>query len=444
MVQFEFAQIAKWLGCEGAFSGMITGFKQDSRGVVAGDLFFAVKGDKVDGHSYLEEVAAKGAIGAVVTKDFQGDAYGLTLFCVDDVIEALHKLAQIVHEMRKVRVIGVTGSVGKTTTKEFIATLLQGKFRVGKTPGNANSQVGVPLSILNSEGDEEVFVMEMGMSLPHEIEKLIAIAPPEIAIITKIALAHAAFFPDGIEGIAAAKTEILTHPSLRLGILNQQVTQFAAAQNKTCPKIVYAVEGEKTDSEFVLCREGAHFYVLEKGERTADFSLPFYASHLCENFIGAAAIARMMGMEWSEIIPQAQKLKTYMRRFETIEKNGIVFINDSYNANVTSMRAALMNLPAPCPGKKRIAVLGAMKELGPFTEQSHREVAQIALSHIDHLLCLGEECATMVELFQRENRPVEQFFDLDSIKQRVYELAKEGDIVLLKGANSKRLWQVLE
>lgn len=444
MAELELKQIGQWLECEVPGAGSARGFRQDSRSVVPGDLFFAHKGEKVDGHSYLEEVSAKGAIAAVVSKEYRGKDFGLILLRVDSVILALQQLATIVHQRRQVRVVGVTGSVGKTTTKEFIATLLEGKFRVAKTPGNANSQVSVPLSILNSPGDEEVFVMEMGMSLPHEIEKLIAIAPPEISLITKIALAHVAFFPEGLEGIAAAKAEILSHSATRLGILNHQVCQFSSAQRGNCAKLTYALGTENPECDFVLLREGERFWGREKGSNSPSFALPFSADHLCENFIGAAAVARAMGMSWEEIIAQALKLTPFMRRFERVEREGIVFINDSYNASVISMKAALTNLPVPAAGKKRIGVLGAMKELGPFTEQCHAEVAETALLHIDHLLCLGEECITMVERFQQVGKPVEHFLDLATIKRRVFEIAEKGDVVLVKGANSKRMWQILE
>jgi UDP-N-acetylmuramoyl-tripeptide--D-alanyl-D-alanine ligase len=444
MATFELRQLTKWLGQPETRSEIVRGFKQNSQEILPGDLFFALKGEKVNGHDYLAEVAAKGGVGALVSKDYQGKEFGLILIRVEDVTQAMHQLAKTLHSIRKTRVIGVTGSVGKTTTKEFIATLLAGRFRVAKTPGNANSQVGVPLSILNAEGDEEVFVMEMGMSLRHEIEKLVAIAPPEIAIITKIALAHAAFFPDGIEGIAAAKTEILSHPATRLGILNHQVAGFSAAQEKNCLKMTYGLQEEAPESDIILCRENTHFYVREKSERTSSFTLPFTANHLCENFLGAAVVARQMGMEWPEIVLQAQKLTPFKRRFEQVEKQGIIFINDSYNANVTSMKAALTNLPQPSSGKKRIAVLGAMKELGHFTEQSHLEVAHIALSQVDHLLCFGEECITMVEVFQKEGKPAEFFETFSDLKSRVFEVATAGDVVLLKGSNSKRLWQILE
>ncbi|MBI2809845.1 MAG: UDP-N-acetylmuramoyl-tripeptide--D-alanyl-D-alanine ligase, partial [Candidatus Melainabacteria bacterium] len=419
MAEFDFSQVVKWLGCSNQVSGKVRGFKQNSLEVVPGDLFFAMKGETVDGHAYLKGVAVQGAVGAVVSNAYDGDNFGLELLRVQDVRDSLQNLARIVHSMRKVRVVAVTGSVGKTTTKEFVATLLEGKFHVAKTPGNANSQVGVPLSILNSAGDEEVFVMEMGMSAPHEIERLVAVAPPEVALITKIALAHAAFFPEGIHGIAGAKAEILSHPNTRIGILNAQVAEFPVArQTGLCRKMTYGFE----NSDFVLVPEGEGFFIREGMDRSPVFTLPFTASHLCENFLGAAAVARAMGMQWEEILPQAQKLKSFKRRFERVEHAGIVFINDSYNANLTSMTAALTNLPAPNGGGKTIAVLGAMKELGEHTEQCHYEVAKIALSHVDYLLCLGEECVTMVDLFQKEGKPVEHFLDLDTIKQRVFEL----------------------
>jgi UDP-N-acetylmuramyl pentapeptide synthase len=259
MAECEFAQVVKWMGCDVGVFGKVHGFKQDSREVVPGDLFFALKGERVDGHAYLEEVAAKGAVGAIVDEEYKGKEFGLVLVRVKSVISSLHELAKAIQATRRARVIGVTGSVGKTTTKEFIATLLEAKYRVGKTPGNANSQVGVPLSILNSAGDEDVFVMEMGMSLPHEIEKLIDIAPPEVAIITKIALAHAAFFPDGLEGIAAAKMEILSHPSTRLGILNHQASGFCCAGSGGWQKMVYGLAPRR---EWFLCKREGRAHAL--------------------------------------------------------------------------------------------------------------------------------------------------------------------------------------
>ncbi len=131
-------------------------------------------------------------------------------------------------------------------------------------------------------------------------------------------------------------------------------------------------------------------------------------------------------------------------RFERVEKQGIVFIDDSYNANAASMKAALTHLPAPKEGGKRIAVLGAMRELGSYSEACHQEVAEVALEHVDHLLCIGEECSGMVDFFGRKEKPAEHFFQLESLRDRVFEIAREGDVVLLKGSNSNQLWRVLQ
>ncbi len=445
MNTYDLFHIEKWLQRSVARNGPIRSFQHDSRLVQAGDLFFALKGEKVDGHAYLKDVAARGALAAVVSKEYQGGSFGLELFAVDDVIESLHLLAKEAFRLRKTRVIGVTGSVGKTTTKEFTALLLEGQFVVGKTPGNANSKVGMPLSILNSRGDEEVFVMEMGMSASGEIERLIEIATPEIALVTKVALAHAAFFPDGLEGISRAKAEILSHPRTRLGVVNAQALGFEPMQTTgTCQKLSYGLKEEFPEADFVLEKIGTSYQVIENGKRSPLFQLPFVATHLSENFLGAAAVCRSMGMGWDPIIAQAQKLRVYKNRFELVEIDGITFLNDSYNANETSMRAALRNLPTPQSGGKTIAVLGSMRELGRFCETSHRQVAETAVDVVDHLICLGNECKPMIDYFQEQNKSVEWMNSLSEVRSRVFSLAKPGDVVLLKGSNSHQLWKVLE
>lgn len=446
--RYALSQIAEWLSQddrEGRKCEPIRAFEQDSRLIGPGDLFFAVKGEKVDGHLFLKDVAERGAVGAVVSAGYRGEDFGLRLFPVDDVIAALHLLAKEALGLREVRIVAVTGSVGKTTTKEFLATLLEGRFAVAKTPGNANSKVGLPLSILNSAGNEEVFVMEMGMSASHEIERLVAMAPPEIALVTKVALSHAAFFPDGLEGIARAKAEIFSHPKTRLGIVNAQAAQFKVMdQTGSCEKMAYGLKEEFPDADYVLESDGGNYQIVSAKERSPWFSLPFQACHLREDFLGAAVVCREMGMSWEEIISQAQKLKVYKNRFEQREVGGIAFLNDSYNANAVSMKAALQNLPMPSPGGKRIAVLGSMRELGPFCVPCHREVAEAAIDRIDHLICLGKECGPIVEYFQEKGRPVEWLESLSEVRSRVFDLAQTGDVVLLKGSNSHQLWKVID
>ena len=322
----------------------IRGFAFDSRLVFPGFVFFALKGEHSDGHDFLREVALKGAICAVVSRSFLEEIPGLYLIRVDNVVSSLQKLAKRRMSLEKLRCIAITGSVGKTTTKEFLATLLEGAFRVRKTPGNANSQLGLPLCILNMEKNGEVFVAEMGMSFHGEIKSLLEMVPPEIVIMTKIALAHAVYFPGGLEEIAEAKSEILLHPHTKKAFINLQARQFQAFQKQEGPEKVFY------GSAAGLHREVDLFFYEGRS-----FSLPFTADHLIENFLGAALVAREFGMEWDAIFSQAMKLVPYKGRFEQLEKQGITYINDAYNANPESVKAALQNLPKPQEGKKVVA-----------------------------------------------------------------------------------------
>lgn len=439
------SELAALLNAPCSEEGIIEGFAVDSRSLKPSDVFFALTGERVDGHRFLRDVAEKQALAAVVSKDFQGESYGLPLLRVDNVLQALQYVAKVVISRRQSKVIAVTGSVGKTTTKEFIATLLGGKFRVVKTPGNSNSQVGIPLSILDSEGDEEIFVMEMGMSQPNELQKLVEIAPPHIAIITKVALAHSEFFPEGIEGIAQAKTEIFSHHKTQLGIVNAQICQFETAlKTGSCPKLVFSIEDTAAEVDFSLRIEKGGMRIKEKGDESPLFMLPFSATHLCENFTCASAVARTLGMTWDEIIERIPLLKVYKRRFEKIERSGVVFINDSYNASPASMGAALTNLPEPREGGRRVAVLGEMKELGKFSEKSHREIGELAFTQVDHLLCLGKGCQPMVDVFSKGGKAVNWFEDLTQLRETLFSFIKTGDVVLIKGSNSNQMWRILD
>lgn len=437
------AQLAYILGCKGDFKEIsIKSFETDSRKIEEGMVFIALKGEKTDGHDYLKEVAEKKALAAIVSNDYQGEDFGLALLRLKDVIATLQSLAQKLLALKKIITIAITGSVGKTTTKEFIATLLEGKYRVAKTFGNANSQVGIPLSILNWDGEGDVFVFEMAMSEPGQIKKLTEIAPPDIAVLTKIGVSHAVFFQDGIEGIAAAKAEIFSHPKTKTAIINGSSAHYNALAKLDKLKITFGLETSGLDYCIRTSLDG--IIIEENGKRSPSFTLPFEATHLLENFAAAVTVARKLGLTWEQISKQAALLKPFKRRFEKIEKDGITYLNDSYNASPESMRAALSNLPKPIYGKKRIAVLGEMKELGTYTESGHKQVAEHALLHIQHLLCYGKGCLPMVDIFKQKNRPVEYFEDFELMKTRLAQLAEKGDVVLVKGSNSNALWRLVE
>lgn len=439
MQMYTCKEIAAYLGIFSPNLTPILGFRQDSRLIEPRDLFFALAGDRVDGHDFLEEAAQKKAVAAVVSKRYTGPSYGLSLLAVEDVMNALRLLAQVIFSKRHTRVVAVTGSVGKTTIKEFIVTLLSAQFTVAKTPGNTNSQIGVPLALLNADRKADIFVIEMGMNQKGQIAKLVSMVPPEIAVITNIGLVHSTYFPEGLETIAQAKAEILSSNETRLAILGSNVGNFSAIKHSLLPKKIY---GLSKGLDFYLQTHGKKFCLIEKTSCSSFFSLPFQAEHLRENFCGAALVAREFGVCWKEIIEQTKQLKTISHRFTIIEKKGIIFVDDSYNASVSSMKAAFKSLPKP--KGKTIAVIGDMKELGKFTATCHLEVAKYALEATDILLCLGKDCSLMVELFIRNKRKAYLYRNFQDLYKAVHTFADRGDVVLIKGANSHQLWRILD
>ena len=391
-------------------------FAIDSRQVRPGGLFFALRGEKVDGHRFLQDVAAKGALGAVVSSLYTGADFGLELLRVEDVQQTLQELAKSSFLKRKERVIGITGSMGKTTTKEFLATILEKKFRVAKTEGSQNTQLTLPLTVLNLQGEYDVLILEMGMSEKGQIARLVDIAPPDLAIVTRIA-------PAGIVGgdlheIAEAKAEIFSHMRTKWGIISSQAAQFESILYAgNVPKWIYGPDGDFSLKEL-------------------EIKLPFEAEHLKENALGAIAAARYLGLSWYEIECGVRELKPYERRFEKIEKDGITFIQDCYNANPDSMSAALKNLPKPQGEGRVIGILGAMADLGRYSAHYHKRVGMVAKEHLDYLFSIGKEAEGFMG--------AEHFSDLAEIKKRLETFLRPGDVVLIKGSNGLKLWEILE
>jgi len=423
-------KVAQILGVECEVDLQVTGYQIDSRNVGPGELFFALKGEKTDGHKYLSDVKMRGAVGAVVSKEYEGDDYGLILLRVEDVVASLQGLAQRFMDECKAQIIGITGSLGKTTTKEFIATLLEGKFKVGKTHMNYNTKLTYPITLLNRVGDEDVLVVEMGMSEPGDIGKLVQIAAPDIAVLTKVAMVHSANFPRGLVDIANGKAEIFSHPRTKKCIFDHAIYEF--------PEAIAAIKGEKVSfsledrtADYFLSSE---YFVDERGVRAFQFDPPYNQAHVLHNFLAAVSVARQMKMEWDEINRQLPKLKLPKMRFELFEKDGVVFVNDAYNANPDSMKAALVSLPQAKEGGKRIAVLGMMAELGSESENMHREVGRFAQKYVDHLLAMGSEASPIYEAFQEVKKPAEQYLHFEMLADRLKELMREGDVVLVKAS----------
>lgn len=442
MLPLPVKQIAKILGCNLSSLKIITKVSIDSRTINLGDLFFALEGNKNNGHHYLEQVSKQGAYAAVVNKSYKGPSFGLDLIFVDNTLTALQDLARYFVDLNKPKIIAITGSVGKTTTKDFVFTLIQEHFNAYKTPGNANSQIGLPLTILNLEKKFDVLVLEMGMSQEKDIQKLIEIAPPDIALISQIALVHAAFF-DSIEGIAKAKSEIFTHKQTSTCIFNLDMPCVDIVYRSLKGKpISYSLKNPQAD--FFIKKSDDEIEVFEKGFQVIKTRWSILGNHNLENFLGAYVVARQLGLSDSELRMRIPYLKLPKKRFELIEKNDILFISDAYNASEKSMIAAFQSLPNPLKGCKKIAVLGDMKELGKFSKEMHENVAIEALKHIDILICLGKDAFVMHEIWQANNRISEFFENKDLLVEKLKVFVQKGDVVLLKGSRAHELDLIVE
>jgi len=438
-------QIAKILNCKEHFPSVpIQGYSIDSRSLKEGELYVALKGERVDGHAYLQAVRQKGALAAIVSSHYQGESYGLHLLRVEDPLYVLQELAKTVLALSSARVVAITGSLGKTSTKEFTKCLLATKYRVFATPGNSNSQVGLPLAILNhTSGDEEILVFEMGMTLPGQIARLVQIAPPEVAVLTTVALVHACNF-DSIEEIARTKGEIFSHPDTRLGILDRDIVSYAEiCRLGTCCKESFSTSSPEADYHLDISRHPVLHAHLESSSIVLN-ELSVLGKHNYHNLLAAIAVARYFNVGWDEINQAISSMVLPEKRLQFVQHKDILFLNDSYNAAEVSVMAALESLPQPQNQGRKIAVLGGMAELGKFSHDCHQRVGEFALNHVEQMYCFGVECLPIYEVWKRAGRPVRLFHHRADLVECLKSHLKPSDVVLLKGSRSKELWKVLD
>ncbi len=420
-----------------------TGYSTDTRTLKKGELYIALKGERVDGHDFLEQAGKQGACAALVSSSYQGGDFGQILLPVPDPLKALQEIARKTLQKHPVRIAAVTGSLGKTTTKEFLKTFLSTKYRVSASPGNSNSQVGIPLAILNhSDGTEDILVLEMGMTHPGQIAGLVDIAPPELALITTAALVHAWNF-DSLEDIMRAKAEILAHPKTKCGIVNYDILKLDDVKKTgTCQKVSFSVVDLHAD--YFMEVKGNTLIVKEKGKTTELGTLDLPGNHNVQNMLTAIAAARYFDLSWEEIKSSIPTLVLPERRLQLVKKNGMVIFNDAYNAAELSVKSALESLPKPEGNGTKIAVLGSMMELGKFSDGCHYRVGEHALKYVEKVFCLGEETRPIYNLWMKEEKHAEIFTDRQSLVYSLKKAVKPNDVILLKGSRSKELWKVVD
>lgn len=444
MTELRLDQTCRMMGgtiLQGAPSQSFQRFNIDSRLTEPGELFFALVSDR-DGHEFIPDAAARGASGAVISLEIKPPNSRFALVSVKNTLTALQELARKVLAEQDARVIGITGSAGKTTTKEFTAALLSKHYRVLKSKGNFNNHIGLPLSLLELHPSHNAVVLEMGMSAPGEIEVLTRISPPDIAVITNVHPVHLEFF-DGIEQIALAKKEILTGMKPEgVAVLNGDNLLLRKIAQEFKGKVLFFGLGEQCPIRArEIRRSGLHglSFQLVYGSERMRIMLPFFAESTLYNFLAAAAVAYIMGVPLPDIPALTAELKPFSHRGEILRlKSNIIVVDDSYNSNPAALESALKSLPKPMSGRK-VAVLGDMLELGPKAIDFHKRAGkQVAACGFDLLITVGPLSKHMAEAARKAGmKPgqVHMYKDGEEAAHKIWLLLDPGDLVLVKGSH---------
>ena len=447
--------IAQW--SDGSLAGgdparTVTRVCTDSRQLQPGDLFIALKGEAFDGHRFVAAAAQAGAAAAMVETAFTGEVppgFGLIhLMRGADPLAGLQALAAHYRASLPLRVIGLTGSSGKTSTKDFLAAVFASRFRVLKTQGNFNNHIGVPLTLLEASAEDEIGIVEMGMNHPGEIPPLAAMAQAESAVITNIGTAHIEFLGSR-EGIAQEKGHLAeTLPTNGYLILKADDDFSPAIAARSRAHAVTAGIGCGDFSAEVLETgvNGSRFRVHGKAD-SAEVTLPVPGLHMIENALLALAAGACYGISLEEGARGLAASRLTHGRLEQKRLGGIDFLDDTYNANPDSMRAALRTLATLPVSGRRIAVLGRMGELGSQSESGHRAVgAEAAASKVDLLLAVGaEEAGFLAQAAQAAGLAnVRHLPDPAAAAAVLAETVRPGDLVLVKGSRSARMERIFE
>ncbi len=441
---------------------IITEASINSRQVIPGSLFVAIPGERVDGHDFVEVAFARGACFALVQQDIPGEHNTLDLrehsipeadpglempiiLHVDDSLLSLQQIARFWRSKLKLRVIGITGSVGKSTTKELVASVLEQRFSTLKNPGNLNNEIGLPLTILGlSEGHQQA-VLEMGFYVPGEIDFLCEIARPHVGVVTNIGTVHAerAGSQDAIAQGKAELVQALPPAPEGTAILNYDDPRVRDMADKTQASVLFYGLNPGADlwADQVegLGLEGIHFRLHYRRE-TLYLKVPLIGRHSVHTALRAAAVGIAEGMNWQEIINGLRAGHTQLRLAAVRSESGALLLDDTYNASPQSMLAAL-NLLDEMDGHK-VAVLGDMLELGRYEWQGHEMDGRRAAEIVDQLITLGERGRMIAAAACRVGFSPNKITELDDSEQAIeflQEHLRENDVVRVKGSRGMRM-----
>ena len=439
--------------CQGIYKGSeedktreIEGISTDSRKIQERGLFVPIKGARADGHDFIEGVMERGALATLTEKDLGEKPY--PYIQVKSSLQAVKDIAEYYLKQLKIPVVGITGSVGKTSTKEMIASVLSQKYQVLKTQGNFNNELGLPLTVFNLRDEHQIAVLEMGISDFGEMHRLAKIARPDTCVITNIGLCHLEFLKSR-DGILKAKTEIFDF--LREDghiVLNGDDDKLVTVQEVKGIKPVFfglekgrevwADQVQPEGLKGISCR-------IHIGEDSFSVLIPVPGQHMVYNALAAAAVGRIYGLSNEEIRRGIESLQPVSGRFHIIHTDRYTIIDDCYNANPVSMKASL-DVLSDALGEKT-AILGDMGELGEDQVEMHREVGVYAASkNIDRILCVGPLSAYMAEAARitAPAKEIRHFESKEELLEVLPEILKKGDNVLVKASHFMEFGKILE
>jgi UDP-N-acetylmuramoyl-tripeptide--D-alanyl-D-alanine ligase len=447
---------------------VITEASIDSRQVIPGGMFVALLGERVDGHDFVAQAFQKGAVVALIQHelkislpvlDLRGEAahqaapqslfdlQGPLCLWVDNTLEALQQIARFWRRKLGIKIIGVTGSVGKSTTKELAAEVLSQRYRTLRSPGNLNNEIGLPLTLLSlSEGHQRA-VLEMGFYVPGEIAFLCEMAQPQIGVVTNIGTVHAER-AGSIEAISLGKRELVEAlPREGWAILNYDDPRVRQMADHTQAQVFfYGLDPQAhlwADEVQSLGLEGISFELHYRRERL-HLRVPMIGQHSVHTALRAAAVGLVDGLSWREILDGLMFSSTQLRLVAVRAESGALILDDTYNASPESTLAAL-NLLSELDGR-RVAVLGDMLELGPYEEQGHEMVGVRAAEVADELITLGERARGIARAARAAGLTGRQVHEMDNGQQAIaylQERLKNGDVVLVKGSRGMRMDRVV-
>jgi UDP-N-acetylmuramoyl-tripeptide--D-alanyl-D-alanine ligase len=436
----------------------------DSRQIIPGSLFVAIPGEKVNGHDFIDEAFKRGASFALIQKDVDVSFRTLDLravssaesylghdlippLClrVDNTVTALQQIARFWRRKLDLRVIGITGSVGKSTTKEMVAEVLSTRYRTLKSPGNLNNEIGLPLTMLRLSPGHQRAVMEMGFYVPGEIAFLCDIAQPQVGVVTNVGTVHAER-AGSQEAIARGKSELvqaLPPAPEGVAILNFDDPWVRKMEERTKARVFfYGLSPEAhlwADQVIGLGLEGIRFRMHYQGE-ILHVKIPLIGRHSVHTALRAAAVGLVEGMNWQEILEGLNQGHTQLRLAAVRSTTGALLLDDTYNASPESMLAAL-NLLDELDGRK-VAVLGDMLELGPYERGGHEMVGLRAAQVADILLTLGERAHIIADAARRAGKKkteINEFDEFDPLVEWLKTHLAKDDVVLVKGSHGLRM-----